>query len=92
MPHDDRSLFSEGDTHHITYYFYIGETAVAEGIKGATRGYHAYYKPDGWLNFGQSITTPGPGKFYTTLKAAKDACKQHLVKFGANPSGLNCRL
>jgi hypothetical protein len=82
-PHDERSLYSEGDTHKITYYHYIGTIAVTENTKGCERGYHAYYKPEGWLNFGQNILNQD--KFYMTLEDAKKGCKTHLKEHGPNP-------
>ena len=38
--------------------------------------YHAYYKPDGWKNWGMGCETGNPS--YPTLEAAQAACERHL--------------
>ena len=37
----------------------------------------AYYKPDGWKNWGMCVERTR--KFYPTLEAAQQACEQHAA-------------
>lgn len=68
----------------ITYYHYCGEHPVSEGTKGATRGYHAYFKPHSWKSWGNNILSGG--KFFKSSLDAKIGCERHLGKYGNDPN------
>lgn len=45
--------------------------------RGWNQIYHAYYKPDGWKNWGNHVDKVTPG--YKTLTEAKTACMNHAT-------------
>lgn len=46
--------------------------------------YHAYFMPNGWVNFGQAVRFDPCERFisYATVEEAKDDCSKHLTAFG----------
>ena len=50
--------------------------------------WRAYFKPSGWVNFGNSceLNEYNNPKAYRLASHAKEACKRHYEKFGDNPN------
>jgi hypothetical protein len=49
--------------------------------------FNAYFKPKGWVNFGQScqLKPSGYPMEYETLEQAQDICEKHFEEYGNNP-------
>jgi hypothetical protein len=72
------------ELYKIVKYHYIGQVPALRNHEGARPGYHAYFKPFSWKNWGNSITHPHG--FFTSIEDAKAECEKHLKKYGKKPN------